>query len=68
MSVNDELRLSFRLPNGEEIERIGATVRRVEWQNDRILVGTSFDPRHPKLPAIKDYIDVVLERLVPLSR
>lgn len=68
VSVNDELLISFRLPNGDCIDAITATVRRVDWHHDRILAGVSFDPKHPSLPLLKKYIDVVLERLIPLTQ
>ena len=61
--VDEVLYLSFVLPNGQAIQGIGSTVRRLELNANRCLAGVQFDGHHEKFNAISNYVKIVVETL-----
>jgi len=61
--LEDQIAISFVLPNSEPINGIGCIVKRVEIAHDKVLVGVQFEREHPDFTIIEMYVNMALENL-----
>lgn len=64
VSVDDEMKISFSLPDGESIKDMKCIIRRVEINRERVLAGVEFDAKSNQLESISKYLEIVKETLV----
>jgi len=64
VSIDDEMNITFSLPDGQIIKDMTCYIRRVEINRERILAGIEFDPKSKSLECISNYLEVVKETII----
>lgn len=63
VQLNDEIKISFLLPDGKHVQEIPSMIRRVDMSSKRVLGGVQFDTNHQHYQYIEKYIKTVVETL-----
>lgn len=61
--IDEKINVSFTLPDGERVEKLGCIIRRLDASSSRITAGVQFDHKHPDFPKISSYLSIVMETL-----